>query len=216
VTNSDGEAVPWTNEEIRQVDVSADGAYDNIPLDEIEFSYDPAETGIAETSFSETTPLLSAGTSAGAVTGGTGLSNTAIAGGAIGIGTAAAGLGLAIGLSGGANIPGHHYIGPGNDEDGPEPVDKDDLIAKHHDIAYSKATSKQDVVDADTVAIDAFDQDWRENQNYHSLLGRTGLQAKKAIESVIGVQYPPDLPSSISGELWVKTENLDLVGLLME
>jgi hypothetical protein len=181
-------------------------------FDEIELSEFPGETAIAET-----TPLLNTGISSGIVAGGASTaapSSTAIAAG-VGVGVATLGAGIAIGLSGGATLPGHKYIGPGNDENSGTPVDTDDAIAQAHDIAYANAKTQQDVINADTDAIAQFDHDWNSNTNFHSLAGRTGLQIKKTIEGYTGVIYPSSLPT---GEQWANihlikvhmtTKNLD-------
>jgi hypothetical protein len=189
-------------------------AYQNTPevFDEIELSQYPSETALAET-----TPLLNTGVSSGIIAGGASTaapSSTAIAAG-VGVGVATLGAGIAIGLSGGATLPGHKYIGPGNDENSGTPVDTDDAIAQAHDIAYANAKTQQDVINADTDAIAQFDHDWNSNTNFHSLAGRTGLQIKKTIEGYTGVIYPSSLPT---GEQWANihlikvhmiTKNLD-------
>ncbi len=114
----------------------------------------------------------------------------------VGLGVASIDAVVAIGLSGGATLPGHKYIGPGNEEDAGEPVDEDDRIAAVHDIAYSVAGTQEEVRAADIDAISSFDKDFQETGNIHSALGRTGLQIKKAVEDRVGVLYPSNLPVS--------------------
>lgn len=157
-----------------------------------------------ETSFSidipeavgETTGLLSSAAvgAGGATVSATGFSiaNVGIGAGAI-LGAGAIGY-IAHKVSSGATLPGHHYIGPGNTLQGQIPVDKDDEIAKEHDEAYATAKTSQDVINADKKAIDKFSEDYTKNGNLHSLIGKTGLSIKTAVEKHIGVIYP-----SVSG-----------------
>lgn len=154
---------------------------------------------IPEEAISETTGLLSAsgaaaGTAASGVLG-TGLTGTQ-AGflGLTGAGIVGAGILASSIKEHGAVLPGHHYIGPGNPLNGQEPVDKDDEIAREHDEAYGTAKTSQDVFNADKTAIDKFAADYATYGNLHSLLGKSGLQIKTAIEQKFGVIYP-----SVSG-----------------
>lgn len=168
----------------------------SIPIEE-ETSF---SVNVPEEAITETTGLLSgAGTAAAgaATTGvlGTGLTGTQ-AGflGTLGVGAIGAGI-LANSIKEhGAVLPGHHYIGPGNPLNGQEPVDRDDEIAKEHDEAYAKAKTSQDVFEADRTAIEKFGADYDTHGNLHSLLGKTGLSVKTAIEQKFGVIYP-----SVSG-----------------
>lgn len=95
----------------------------------------------------------------------------------------------------GYTLPGHHFVGPGNDADDEDPVDKDDEIAKKHDHAYKNALTHDDIRKADEVAIKEFHDDWKKTGNIHSLIGRVGIQLKHAAEGKTGVKYP-----SISGK----------------
>lgn len=110
-----------------------------------------------------------------------------------------------IGATRGFTLPGHNYIGPGNDADREEePVDTDDQIAQVHDKQYQSAKNQEDIYKADEEAIEAFDKDWQESGNLHSLVGKAGLQIKNTVEKHTGILYPPNLPS-ISGKsllLW--------------
>lgn len=154
---------------------------------------------IPESAVSETTGLLS-GTSGAGVLGSTGAAAATTFGAAdIGIGAGAVLGALGVGYLAnkavsGLTLPGHHYIGPGNPLNGQQPVDKDDEIAKEHDEAYSVAKTSQDVINADKKAIDKFADDYNKNGNLHSLIGKTGLQIKTAVEQRFGVIYP-----SVSG-----------------
>nr|QKE54881.1 MAG: capsid protein [Parvoviridae sp.] len=88
----------------------------------------------------------------------------------------------------GWNWPGHRYLGPGNQLDAGEPVDRDDEIAREHDIAYER--NPNEAAAADTQAIDKFAEDFQRNLNVHSLVGAVGLQAKKSWEGIFGQKYP--------------------------
>ena len=171
---------------------------EEIQLDEIELTSDLF-------SAVETAPLLPAAAVGAVGTAATGISTSATVGASIGAGIAAVTVGGILGALGadhehteeeqltdqGYNLPGHHFIGPGNTADRPEsPIDEDDRIAQIHDKEYSSAKSNSDIVTADEKAIQAFDTDYQKTGNKHSLAGRLGLQAKKTVESVIGVQYP--------------------------
>lgn len=110
-----------------------------------------------------------------------------------------------------ANLPGHHYIGPGNPLNNGLPVDLDDAIAQIHDHRYAHAQSEQDIHSADNEAIGEFLADVA---NPHSALGALGLGAKSLGEHIAGkVIYPnmskrtrtetqiePDVSSSGTGE----------------
>lgn len=87
-------------------------------------------------------------------------------------------------------FPGHNYLCPGNPVENGEPVDKDDRIARSHDIAYDEAFSDEHIRSADRVAIKDFGYDYLTTGNWHSLVGATGLGLKYVAESVFGVQYP--------------------------
>ncbi|AIQ82698.1 structural protein [Sea star-associated densovirus] len=97
------------------------------------------------------------------------------------------------------SLPDHRYIGPGNTIDDTEPVDLDDDIAREHDINYEKAKTQEDVQEADREGAGEFLTDVIHNSNPHSIAGYIGLKAKEKVESVIGVQYPANLPISSSG-----------------
>lgn len=88
-------------------------------------------------------------------------------------------------------LPGHYYIGPGNeiDKDIKQPIDFDDLIALKHDIKYQQAKNPQDIIDADNEAIGEFLSDV---QNPHSVLGAIGLSTKKIADHLFGkpIIYP--------------------------
>ncbi|QNL09579.1 hypothetical protein [Clinch densovirus 1] len=167
----------------------------SVPIEE-ETSF---SVNIPEEAVGETTGLLS-GTGAAAGTAASGVLGTGLTGaqagflGLTGAGIVGAGIIAGSVQKHGAVLPGHHYIGPGNPLNNQKPVDKDDEIAKEHDEAYEKAKTSQDVYNADRVAIEKFGADYDTHGNLHSLLGKTGLQIKTAIEQKFGVIYP-----SVSG-----------------
>ena len=167
-------------------------------LNEYELS-EIAETASIE-AVSETTGLLSTGSTA--VATGVGTSATAVGSTAFGtvgtavgvtLGTAAVGAGIAAAISGGATLPGHKNIGPGNEPD-PEGVDEDDQIAYRHDIRYTNAKTQEDIQEADDIAIQEFSEDFANTGNIHSAIGRVGIQGKRTLEGQTGVLYPPNLP----------------------
>lgn len=87
-------------------------------------------------------------------------------------------------------MPGHKYIGPGNSLNRGAPVDRDDEIARKHDLAYRDATKYDHIRQADKKAILDFGEDALSNWNYHSALGAAGIGLKYGVESFAGVQYP--------------------------
>lgn len=91
-------------------------------------------------------------------------------------------------------FPKHKYLGPGNPVPNGPPVDNDDWIAYVHDVAYTKTTTPEDVRQADREAIASFSEDWKQNNNWHSLIGAAGLGAKYLGESMVGVQYGVSSP----------------------
>nr|QOD39572.1 VP [uncultured densovirus] len=97
------------------------------------------------------------------------------------------------------SLPGHKYIGPGNTIDDTQPIDVDDSIAREHDINYENAKTQEDIQEADKHGADDFLSDVIDNHNPHSVVGYIGLKAKEAFEKTVGVQYPANLPSSVSG-----------------
>lgn len=174
-----------------------DGDLETIELDEIELDSAGGEI------LSEATPLI--GGSAAVP-----LSNVPTAA----IGAGIVGAGVAVGTVAGVLSqpeedddnghvkpvisidPRHNYIGPGNTVDtGAEPIDEDDMIAMDHDDRYEHAIHQEDVQEADRDGADLFLHDAIHNRNPHSAIGYIGLKAKEKIEGVIGVQYPPNLPT---------------------
>lgn len=192
---------------------------EEIPLDELEL-----DTSV----LSETAPLLDSGvaglstvSSSGAVASAPGL-GAVITGITIGAGTIIVGTTLGT-LTSRTNtdgephkdpivsIPDHRYIGPGNDISNALPVDVDDAISKQHDIDYSKAGTQDAIKAADDIAIGGFVDDFVNTGNVHSGIGALGLGVKRGLESVVGVQYPPNLPASLPGELCLA--NMSVIGV---
>lgn len=213
VTNAQGEVQPWTEAEAANItELNTSPGYQ--ASSHLTASEESAlESAFAETSFFEgvgtpveTTALLGATTAAtGGSTGtallGAGSAGLLAIGGAIIGGTLGSGSGKEKNpnRNKGYTLPGHHFIGPGNDADHEDPVDKDDDIAKKHDHAYHNALTKEDIRKADEVAIQEFHDDWKKTGNIHSLIGRVGIQLKHAAEGTVGVKYP-----SISGKKMAK------------
>ncbi|ARI46484.1 structural protein [Ambidensovirus CaaDV1] len=193
-------------------------------LDEINLSEEAPL--LEETSFSATPALAEAGgvlgTSAAASGPGTGAVVTGVA-----IGAGIITVGTTVGVLSNRNsdssesssthkdpivsIPDHRFIGPGNTVDDTPPVDVDDDIALEHDIRYENAQSQQDIQDADRDAANDFLTDAIHNNNPHSVVGYIGLKGKEKIESIIGVQYPPNLPvhSSAGMSVYRTSESYD-------
>nr|BAA82965.1 structural protein [Periplaneta fuliginosa densovirus] len=164
----------------------------HIPIEE-ETSFSVSVPEATETTGLLGTSVISAGTGvAGGAATGLAASDIGLGAGAV-IGSGIVGY-LGHKIISGLTYPFHHYLGPGNPLDNNEPVDRDDAIAEEHDKAYANAKSSIDVINADKKAIDHFSEDFEKNGNLHSLIGKTGLQIKTAIEQRFGVIYP-----SVSG-----------------
>ncbi len=179
-------------------------AFEEVALDDIEVDTSDTTPLVEETSFSATPGLAEAGGISAAAGAASAPTATAFGAG-VGITLGSIAVGTAIGTLNQdehkdpvVSLPDHRYIGPGNTVDDTEPVDVDDSIAKEHDINYEKAKTQEDVQEADKQGADEFLSDVIDNNNLHSVAGYIGLKAKEKIESVIGVQYPSNLPS-ISG-----------------
>lgn len=91
--------------------------------------------------------------------------------------------------------PGHNYLGPGNELDNGEPVDRADEIAQLHDYQYENARSEFDVHKADIEAIGKFGFENAKHGGFSlpNLAGASGLLLKKFLEYKSGsVLYPLD------------------------
>lgn len=82
--------------------------------------------------------------------------------------------------------PRHNYLGPGTRDFTKEPVDKDDEIARRHDLSYQTATSAQDIFDSDDKFAKEFWQEFKNNGRFESLVGAAGLKLKNVTEKFIG------------------------------
>lgn len=159
----------------------------HIPIEETTVGHSVVDLSAA----TSTTALL--GTGGAAATGLTGVGASVGTAAGVGIGGVVVGgiLGSLLTRDRGATLPGHHFIGPGNPVDEAPPVDKDDEIAKRHDIAYGTAKTVEDVHRADKAAIQEFKKDYEEHGNLHSKVGQVGLTLKHNIEKFTGILYPP-------------------------
>nr|QOD39600.1 VP [uncultured densovirus] len=207
VVDEFGNASQWNSEEIEWLNENQPIYERNQPLDPEQIELDEIELNTAED-----TPLLESGVGL-AETGGVSAVGAAAAPSTASVATAAVIAGATIigGVTTGilssdedhrdptVGLPGHHYVGPGNTISDTSPVDTDDSIARHHDIAYENAQSQQDIQDADRESASDFLTDVIHNNNLHSAVGYVGLKAKETVESAVGVQYPPNLPPSVSG-----------------
>lgn len=92
--------------------------------------------------------------------------------------------------------PGHNYLGPGTRDFNKKPVDRDDEIARRHDIAYSNATTPTTIFNADKEAVSEFWDDFNSTGNFHSLVGSGVLKAKNLFEEkVVGHPIYPQMGS---------------------
>ncbi len=96
-----------------------------------------------------------------------------------------------------ATVPGRPNTGPGNEEE--EPTSNSDRVSLDHDRAYSNAKTQEDVVRADDVFLHEQYNELAKGDTVNAALGIAGIGTKRVIESVVGVQYPPNLPS-VSGK----------------
>lgn len=154
---------------------------DIVDLSETGPSY--SSTGLTEESLVQ--PLLEGG----AVVGGGSSSTPLIAIGAGSAIVAAGGLIASKAYHSGIQVPGTHYVGPGNPIDSGTPTSGVDSDARDHDISYSHPDT--DISASDTRAINKFgDHIAESNLDGAGIIGYVGLQAKKAIEKHTGQLYP--------------------------
>nr|QOD39506.1 ORF1 [uncultured densovirus] len=153
---------------------------EEIPLDTIEIS-------------TELSPLLTTAATAttSAVTSAALPGTTAIISG-ITIAGVAIGTGLGIGLT----VPGRPNTGPGNEEE--TPTSNSDRVSADHDSAYSNAKTQEDVRQADDIFLHEQFNELTEGDTINAAIGIAGIGTKRVIESAIGVQYPPNLPTTPS------------------
>jgi len=96
-------------------------------------------------------------------------------------------------------FPGHKYLGPGNSVNNGEPIDSDDEIAYEHDKAYETAKTKEDIYEADRVAISSFGKSALKG-NWHSAIGFAGLGLKHLTEKASGKILYPSMSDSDNGK----------------
>jgi hypothetical protein len=88
-------------------------------------------------------------------------------------------------------LPGHNYIGPGNPLDSGLAVNRNDSIAWAHDWRYHLSSTKEDITQADSIAINEFGTLWERRGDYVSRFAQLSLQAKFWVEHVFGkIIYP--------------------------
>ncbi len=153
---------------------------EEIPLDTIEIS-------------TELSPLLTTATAATATTSAALPGSTAIISG-----ITIAGVAIASGLGIGLTVPGRPNTGPGNEEE--TPTSNSDRISADHDSAYSNSKTQEDVRQADDIFLHEQFNELAEGDTINAALGIAGIGTKRVIESAIGVQYPPNLPTSTPGK----------------
>lgn len=91
--------------------------------------------------------------------------------------------------------PKHNYLGPGNSLFNGQPINKADEIAQAHDWDYATSKTKEEIFDSDNTAIQAFDNNLKNNFNIPSLVGKYGLSIKSGFEKLINkTVYPWNLP----------------------
>ncbi|CAH1390928.1 unnamed protein product [Nezara viridula] len=90
----------------------------------------------------------------------------------------------------------HIYFGIGNPISDDPPFDRDDEIARDHDIAYCKAKTFDDIKNADSKAIREFWMDLLETSNWHSLVGAVALGVKTGAERIVCHPIYPWKPGS--------------------
>lgn len=92
----------------------------------------------------------------------------------------------------GLTLPGSKYIGPGNDLDLGEPTNQVDALARLHDIAYSKASSYNDIALADDNFLSDLENVAPQSvaEFLHKRAASLGINFKRAVESQIGGIYP--------------------------
>lgn len=176
------------------------GGYEEIPLDEIEVDTD------TYIDIPEDVPLLEgavgAGT-AGAVGSGAGSVGAGTVATGLGTVIATVGIGTAVTLLSGKKdytVPGRPNTGPGNEP--AEPTSNSDRISLHHDGDYANARSQDEVRAIDDTYLHEQLNEFSNPDGDHinAAIGIAGIGGKRVIESAIGVQYPPNLPVSVSGE----------------
>lgn len=97
-----------------------------------------------------------------------------------------------LGTQQGLHLPGHNWLGPGTDVHGNlirnvQPTDLDDQIAMKHDLAYAKAKTREDIMDADAIMVAALHQArlaGRIDDQFGATLAEYVIAGKAAIDRV--------------------------------
>lgn len=164
-----------------ELNLLPDADVDIVDISETGPSY--SNTGFAEESLVQ--PLLEGGATVGG-----GSSATPLV--AIGAGTAVVATGGLIASKAyhsGVQVPGTHYVGPGNPLNSGTPTSGVDSDAREHDISYSHPNT--DISASDSRAINQFGDHVAESHlDGAGIIGYIGLQGKKAIEKHTGQLYP--------------------------
>lgn len=108
----------------------------------------------------------------------------------------------------GYTLPLHKYTGPGNPLENGEPFNQADADSKKHDSDYNLAETQEDIQKADSKYITRAGDHVIEgifgggsiSDTITGAVGGIGIGLKKAAESVVGVQYPKNLPTSTTAK----------------
>lgn len=82
-------------------------------------------------------------------------------------------------------LPGHNYLGPGNNLEGKPVQNEADLIAKNHDYEYHEATSQKEISKSDKKAVENFEN----TSGIGAFLGANILETKRLTEGITGNLY---------------------------
>lgn len=89
----------------------------------------------------------------------------------------------------GFTLPGYNYLGPGNGLNNGEPTNENDAVAQMHDWAYSLATTKEQIFEADKWAAENF-----KINNIGGALGWAGMELKNIFEEdILGNTVYPNM-----------------------
>lgn len=82
-------------------------------------------------------------------------------------------------------LPGHNYLGPGNNLEGKPVTNEADLIAKNHDYEYHESTHQKDISKSDGKAVKQFEN----TSGIGAFLGANILETKRLTEGITGNLY---------------------------
>lgn len=181
---------PWSYKRYREnLQNELDNLYEGEEVELYSAGSSAADSAaVAGTSTGEAVASIASG--AGTVVGSSSLTPIVTVG--LGALAAAAGAGIVSQVSKtGIQVPGTNYVGPGNPLDNGKPTSLVDEDAREHDISYSKSSNPIDISFSDSNTIQKFgDHFIEDNSDITALIGRTGLQIKKAVEKHTGQLYP--------------------------